>query len=418
ITWRSALGMPLGIMGGKAQYAFADASDDYIKIPGEMLQEKEGAYMVQMTSELWETIYMDQMQLVVVDHPDSVDVFVPEQFSPPPFPGLELFQFEQKQHPLSATDDKGNDLRAFITKKDDRYISNFKPDKYQGVTEMHDLILDFGELKSTENVFLILNGWIFPTDASINVALSQSDEIQVHPPNIQVINEKGEWETVIANLGFPMGKDKNVIADLSGRFLSKDHRVRIQTNMEIYWDEIFLAKNNPRVPVRSTTLNPIAADLHYRGFSRTYKKGGRYGPHWFDYDEVDLNTKWRDLTGNYTRYGDVLPLLTDPDNQYIVSNAGDETTIKFDANKLPKLQQGWTRDFLIHSVGWVKDGDLNTAHGNSVLPLPYHGMGSYPPSEKDIYPNTPELQEYHAEYNTRIVTDEGYRKGIKQKSLQ
>ena len=34
---------------------------------------------------------------------------------------------------------------------------------------------------------------------------------------IQVINKKGEWETVIDNLGFPMGKDKTVIADLSGK---------------------------------------------------------------------------------------------------------------------------------------------------------------------------------------------------------
>ena len=418
ITWRSALGMPLGIMGGKAKYAFADASDDFIKISGEMLKEKDGTYIMQMTSELWETIYMDQMQLVVVDHPESVDIFVPEQFSPPPFPGLDLLQVEQKLYPLSANDHKGTDLLSFITKKDDRYISNFKPDKYQGVTEMHDLILDFGESIPTDNVLLILNGWIFPTDASINVALSQSNEIQVKSPNIQVINAKGEWETVISNLGFPMGKDKNVIADLSGKFLSNDHRVRIQTNMEIYWDEVFLAKNNPNVPVRTTTLNPIAADLHYRGFSRTYRKGGRYGPHWFDYDEVDTSAKWRDLTGNYTRYGDVLPLLTDADNKYIISNAGDETTLKFNANALPKLEKGWKRDFLIHSVGWVKDGDLNTAFGNTVLPLPYHGMTSYPPMENDKYPNTPELQKYHAEYNTRTVTIEDYRNGVKNNNLQ
>ena len=94
---------------------------------------------------------------------------------------------------------------------------------------------------------------------------------------------------------------------------------------------------------------------------------------------VDTNTKWRDLTGNYTRYGDVKSLLTKSDNQYIISNAGDETTLKFDAKKLPELKKGWKRDFLIHSVGWVKDGDINTAFGNSVLPLPFHGMSSYPP---------------------------------------
>ncbi|MBD1259026.1 VCBS repeat-containing protein [Maribacter polysiphoniae] len=413
ITWRSALGMPLGIMGGTARYSFADASDDYIKIPGDMLQEKDGAYIVQMTSELWETIYMDKMQLVAIDHPASVDVYVPEQFSPPPFPGLDMIKVVEKYFPISAKDGDGNDLLSLIKEKDDKYIANFMPDKYQGVTAMHDLILDPGGNIPTDNLWVVLNGWIFPTDASINVALSQSDELVVKSPSIQVINQKGEWETVIPNLGFPMGKDKNVIADLSGKFLSKDRRIRIQTNMEIYWDQIFFAQNNPLSESNTTILNPTEADLHYRGFSKSYRKGGRYGPHWFDYGSVDTSTKWRDLIGNYTRYGDVLPLLTASDNAYIISNAGDETTIKFNANELPKLKDGWTRDFFIHSVGWVKDGDLNTAHGNTVLPLPYHGMGSYPPSEKDTYPNTPELQKYHETYNTRTVTNEGYRNSLK-----
>lgn len=418
ITWRSALGMPLGIMGGTAKYSFADASDDYIKIPGEMLQENEGNYVLQVTSELWETIYMDKMQLVAVDHPATMDVFVPEQFSPPPFPGLKLVQIEQQYFPISAKDEDGNELLPLILEKDDQYISSFKPNKFQGVTEMHDLILDLGENVPTDDLLVFLNGWIFPTDASINIALSQSDELVVKSPSIAVINEKGEWETVIPNLGFPMGKDKNVIVDLSGKFLSKDHRIRIRTNMEIYWDQIFFAQNNSKSELITTILNPTEADLHYRGFSESYRKGGRYGPHWFDYESVDTSTKWRDLTGKYTRYGDVLPLLTASDNAYIISNAGDETTLKFNANELPELKDGWTRDFFIHSVGWVKDGDLNTAYGNTVLPLPFHGMRSYPPSEKDSYPNTPELQKYHAEYNTRTVSHEAYRNGIKQKNIQ
>lgn len=65
-------------------------------------------------------------------------------------------------------------------------------------------------------------------------------------------------------------------------------------------------------------------------------------------------------------------------------------------------------------MGWVKDGDLNTAFGNSVLPLPFHDMKSYPPSEKDIYPNTAELKKYNREYNTRVVTNEGYLNALKK----
>jgi hypothetical protein len=398
VMWRSALGMPLGIMGGNQAYAFADASDDYIKIPGELLKPKNGLYSIQLTSELWETMFFDKVQMVAVDHPDSVDIFVPEQFSPPPFPGNQQFQVKEKHIPVTATDSRGNDVLSFVAEKDDKYLADFNPDRYQGVTEMHDLILDPGKYGNTRNMFLFLNGWIFPTDASINVAISQSGDLKVVRPYLQVINTKGEWETVIENLGFPMGKDKTVIADLSSKFLSGDHRIRIRTNMEIYWDYIFFSDKSSDIPVVSSELNPVSADLHFRGFSHSYRKGGRYGPHWFDYADADKNKKWRDLSGSYTRYGDVLPLLTESDNKYVITNAGDETSVSFQAKGLPELKKGWKRDFLIHSVGWVKDGDINTALGNTVLPLPFHGMKSYPPSENDIYPKDAEHQRYLKEY--------------------
>jgi hypothetical protein len=210
-----------------------------------------------------------------------------------------------------------------------------------------------------------------------------------------------------------MGKDKTVIADLSGKFLSDDHRVRIVTNMEIYWDYIFFSGELSTAPVYSTVMQPVSADLHYRGFSKSFRKGGRYGPHWFDYSTVEDEPKWRDLAGNYTRYGDVLPLLMESDNKYIISNAGDETSVKFDAKKLPDLKNGWKRDFLIHSVGWVKDGDINTAFGSTVMPLPFHGMKSYPPGSGDKYPQDPELQKYNLEYNTRVVTPDRFLNAVR-----
>lgn len=414
ILWRSALGMPLGIMGGNTAYAFADASDDYIKIPGEVMKPVSGKYSIKVTSELWETIYLDKIQIVAVDHPESTEIFVEEQFSPPPFPGLKIFQVKEKSIPVSAKNKNGDDVLDFITQKDDKYLSGFNPDKYQGITEMQELILDPGQAGKNSNLHIFMNGWIFPTDASINYALTQTDQLKAFPPIIQVINKKGGWETVIDNLGFPMGKDKTVIADLSGKFITSDHRIRIITNMEIYWDYIFFSENLTENQFITTKMEPVAADLHYRGFSESFRKGSRYGPHWFDYSRTETELKWRDLPGNYTRYGDVLPLLNSSDNKYIISNAGDEASIEFDATSLPALKPGWKRDFLINSVGWVKDGDLNTAFGNSVLPLPFHGMQSYPPSDKDIYPNTADLQKYNREYNTRVVTNEGYLNALKK----
>ena len=100
---------------------------------------------------------------------------------------------------------------------------------------------------------------------------------------------------------------------------------------------------------------------------------------------------------------------------YIISNAGDETSVSFSASDLPQLKKGWTRDFLIHSVGWVKDGDINTAESQTVTPLPYHGMKSYPPSPSDSYPDDPKLKKYLREYNTRTVTDDYYLNALKIK---
>jgi len=413
ILWRSALGMPLGIMGGETAYAFANSSQDYFKIPGEMLKSKDGAYSLQITEELWETAYFDKTRMVTIDHPDSVEVFIDEKFVPPPVPPLKIFTVTKKKIPVSAIDDRGNNLLPAIQHKDDIFISNLIPAKYQGFTEPHDLILDLGDLSKKDGVVLFLQGWIFPADATINVALAQSNKLKAVLPYLQVTNEKGKWQTVVPNLSFPMGKNKTVIVDLSGKFLSDDTRLRIRTNMEIYWDHIFFTLDEPEVPIRQTTLRPTSADLHYRGFSRLYRKGGRYGPHWFEYSDVSAEPKWRDLTGNYTRYGDVLPLLMQSDDKYVIMNAGDEITVEFDANQAPELKPNWTRDFLIFGDGWIKDGDLNTAHGKTVGPLPYHDMSRYPYGPNDVYPMEDEYKEFIEKYNTRKVGLEAFRKKVK-----
>ena len=414
MLWRSALGIPVAIHGKDTTYAYSEPSKEYLLIPGEKLQPKNGLYTIKITEELWEAVYFDKANLIAVDHPDSVDVFADERFVAPPYPGKKVYTVAHQHLPVSATDEKGNDLMPQISKYDFQYVSNFSLGKFQGLAQDHDLILDLGDKANPDKLFLFLRGWVFPTDASINTELTQTNKYRIQPPSLQVINKEGKWQTVIKDIGYPMGRDKMVIANLSGKFLTAhDRRVRIRTNMQIYWDHIFFSNQNAKAPVEMHDLTMTGAQLNYRGYSASYHKGGPYGPQWFDYYNVTKGQKWRDLTGYYTRYGDVLPLLQKADDQYIIANSGDEITLDFDANNLPPLPKGWKRDFLIYSEGWVKDGDLNTAHGQTVGPLPFHKMPSYPYRSNIVYPSDKAHKEYQEKYNTRKVSTDDFTNAIR-----
>jgi len=402
VMWRSALGMPLGLLGSSTAYAPAGASQEYLRIPGDALKPRDGAYTLQLTEELWETAYADEIKLLAVDHPDSLEVFVDERFVPPGPVHLRLFHVARPQAPLSAIDDRGNDVLPQLKAKDDIYVSNLVPLQYQGLVERHDLILDLGPDAGRDSTFLFLRGWIYPTDASINVALSQST-VKLIMPSLEVRDARGQW-TAVSPIGFPSGKDKTIVVDLSGKFPTHDHHVRIRTNLQIYWDQAFVGRDVASPATRITALPARSADLHARGYSRTYRKGGRYGPWWFDYDSVSTAPMWRPIEGAFTRFGDVLPLLGRSDDMYAIMGPGDEATLKFDAAPAGGIPRGWTRDFLLYSDGWIKDSDLNTAFGTTVGPLPFHAIREYPYAAGESYPTDSAHIRYLREYNTRMVS--------------
>jgi hypothetical protein len=91
-------------------------------------------------------------------------------------------------------------------------------------------------------------------------------------------------------------------------------------------------------------------------------------------------------------------------------NAGDELSIEFDAGQAPELPAGWRRDFVFYNDGWLKDGDLNTAHGQTAEPLPFHGMTSYPYGPAEFYPDDKEHVSYLQTYNTRKVSTEMFKR--------
>src|SRR5262249_36692811 len=261
-----------GGTGGTA-FAPAEASLEYIRIPGDALQPKDGRYVIQVTEELWETAYLDQLRLLAVDHPDSVQVLVDERF-PPAHSGLRLYQIVNPRPPLSAVDGQDTNVLDELREHDYVYVSNLTPLEYQGLTEPHDLILDLDPGAGRSGTVLVLRGWIFPSDASINVALSQQHSLRAEPPVLEVRDAQGRWVSR-GSMGFPSGKDKTMVVDIGGAFPTADHHVRIRTNLQVYWDQIFVAQDSGvrgqvsgAANLRITGLKPETGYLHYRGFSR------------------------------------------------------------------------------------------------------------------------------------------------------
>ena len=112
---------------------------------------------------------------------------------------------------------------------------------------------------------------------------------------------------------------------------------------------------------------------------------------------------WKAFTGDYTREGDVLPLLTASDDQFVIGKPGDEVALEFDAAGDAGLPAGWTRTYLLIGDGFSKEMDVNSASPDTVEPLPFHGMSRYPYPASEHYPDTPEHNRYREEYNTRQV---------------
>lgn len=388
---------PLGASDGDGSY-FPVNHVESVRIPGAALRPLDGRYQVHITEELSEVSYLDQMQLYAVDHPSGVEIFTNDKFKGPPYPEFRLFGVARRIDPIAARDDEGRDVLRQLLAKDQRYPDQFRRSE-TGVADLHALELDFGSAAPTGQANLLLNGWVDWPDGSTFRRASQESKAGLVTPYLQVQDAQGRWVTVDADMGMPAGKPKTIVVPV--RFLSAKRKVRIVTNLCVYWDEIFLSEEALPPQVKPQPVSLISADLHFRGFSETRIDPRRLQPDTFRYDRVSTGSFWNPTPGLYTRYGAVDELLRTVDDRLAIMGSGDEVTLAFNAASLPALRSGWTRDFLLKVDGWAKDRDANTAFSQSVLPLPFHGMSRYPYPTGEHYPRDAAHDEYQRTYNTR-----------------
>jgi len=413
VPWGSAIGLRINALG-PARIA---ATQEWYKIPRGDLAPRNGAYDLRITGELWETYYYDWLQLMTIDHPQGTEVFTDERFVVPPVK-LAITATETPHPIVRAIDDRGNDVTDTLRSLDGRYLGTFGRGQYQGIARDHYVEIDLGDdVPSAGPIYLIARGWLHPSDSSINVALSQGRHEQPMPLSLEVPDGRGGWTVARPNLGFPAGRNKICLIDLTGVFHPRTpHKLRLRTNLEIYWDQIQWARGLPHAPLKITRIDPSTADLDYRGYS-TIHQANASSPEIPDYNRLSSTTQiWRDLEGYYTRFGDVRPLLNRIDDRYVIMNAGDELALRFTAPPPPPA--GWVRDYVLAGDGWIKDGDYNSTFSATVQPLPYHAKTWYdaPPGPLDdewVYRRHPEDWLI---WQTRYVTSAPFRDALNDES--
>ena len=412
VPWSSAIGLRINTLGT----ARVEATEEWYKIGRDQLVPHDGYYDLRITAELWETYYYDHLSLMVVDHPVGTDIFVDERFVIPPAK-LEVTTVSTP-HPIArAVDDKGQDVTSVVNKLDGNYLGTFERGRYQGVARDHYVEIDLGDdAPANGPLWLIANGWMHPTDSSINVAISQGQQEQAKGLSMEIPDGHGGWQVVRPNLGFPAGRKKICLFDLTDVFKPGiPRRLRLRTNLEVYWDSLEWAVGLPGAELKTTRLDPEVADLHHRGYSVINQRDDS-SPELPDYNRLASSKQiWRDLIGYYTRFGDVRELLRRADDRYVIMNAGDEMSFRF--AEQPPPPAGWVRDYVIVGDGWIKDGDYNSTFSKTVLPLPYHAKNQYitPPTRLEdemVYRQHPEdWQNYH----TRYVTPDVFQNSLRPK---
>jgi Tfp pilus assembly protein PilF len=409
--WSPALGLHINaqIVAGIYQ------TEEWFRIRGDQLAPRDGFYDLRVTAELWEVYYIDHYSLMTVDHPADTEVFADERFAVPP-PPLKLFATSKTQPFARAVDDRGTDVSTVVRDLDEKYLDTFGKGHYQGVTRDHwvELELPNREGPQPAQTYLIGHGFLHPTDGSVNIAYGQSSYPPPQGLSIETPDAQGNWSTAKTGLGFPAGKRKTIVLDLNGIFRpGAPHKLRLRTNMEIYWDQLEWADGLPEATYQTQRIALSAAELQYRGFSR-FTQADDSSPELPDYNMVGATSpKWRDLIGYYTRYGDVRELLEKIDDRMTIINAGDELRLKFPAPPPPPA--GWVRDYVMVGDGWIKDGDLNSTFSKTVLPLPYHGMKDYtiPPRRLEDDPAYQRHPEDWQKFHTRYVTPERFLKALR-----
>jgi Flp pilus assembly protein TadD len=376
--------------------------DEYLKVSGSQVAARNGRISFKMLEPMEELDYLDQVRLLAVDHPANIEVYPNEYFaSNPPFPVFKVIASESAHPPAGAWDDRGHDVLPLLLERDRKYVTDIGSAPYQGFAAMHTLEIDLGDWDASRPLRLLMDGFTDYFTANSMYAAWQAG-VKPVAPYVEAQDATGKWVRVVDDMGFPAGLARTMIADLTGKVPAGTRRIRIVTNLKIYWDRIRVDNSSPTIAYRLSEVPLAGATLDFRGYPQVIE-GNPKNDIRYVYENASATGPYTRQSGYYTRYGDVKELVTQSDNRYVIFGSGDEVSVEFDPSNLPALVAGWARDYFFYADGFAKDMDFYAAHGDTVSPLPFHTLIPYPYPDGIGYPLDAEHLRSILEYDTRPV---------------
>ena len=378
--------------------------DEYLKVSAKSVQPRNGLLSFRFLEPMEETVYLDQVRLLAIDHPAALEVNPNERFvSAPPFPEFRVVENRDAHPPIAALDDRGNNVLPLISKRDRKYVSDFDDLPFTGFAKLHWLEVDLGAWEVQKPLRLLMDGYTDYFTATSMYAADQAG-IKVIPPYVEALDAHGKWVRVVDDMGFPAGLERTMVADLSGKLPAGTRRIRIVTNLKIYWDAIRIDQTRDARTARVSEVPLAHAALEFLGYPREIRLTPASDTT-YSYMQRSMSGPFARAAGNYTRYGDVRTLLRNADDRFVVFGSGEGIKLDFDPGSLPHLPAGWVRDYFFYANGFEKDLDFYAAHAFTVEPLPRHSPLPYPyPAGRD-YPGDAEHLNYQLDYNTRQRSD-------------
>ncbi|MGH9562593.1 MAG: CRTAC1 family protein, partial [Terracidiphilus sp.] len=375
---------------------------EWVKVDGADVALVNGKISARFMEPMEEVNYIDQLRMVAVDHPEDVEVNPDERFlDDPPFASGRVIASKGTRLPLGAWDGEGHDVLGLLSRRDRKFASGFTALPYDGFANLHALTLDLGLLDAHSPLRLLMTGYVNYFSATSLYAAWQAGVKEI-PPYVEAQLPDGTWQRISGDAGFPAGLERTIVVDLTGKLPPGTRRIRLMTNLQIYWDQVLIDQSKD-VDARATAIPLASATLHFRGYPKQIDLASP-GDLDYNYDLVSLTGPFQHERGSYTRLGDVTLLLKNISDNFVVFGSGEEIRAEFDASHLPALAPHWKRDYFFYANGYVKDMDWWDASPFTVAQMPSHQMPAYP------YPEAEEKSiDYQLNWNDRFDSGEPVR---------